>query len=260
MAREPIRTTRESEIFRDPPGSGNYSSSIGAAQGIELFSGSGRVRRARPTKTVFEPARQVPVFAETDVLVVGGGPAGTAAAVAAARLGADVLLVERYNHLGGLSTGGLVIWIDRMTDWSGQHIIRGIAERLPKDAIQGPSRAEWGNRDADCELTRAQLDRGQILDIDRAVSRQPRPEEQRHIVAPRHERLLKEFYPIAARSHEVRERLRLVAAVPAEEASIADNFVQSERSRASLRAAREWPNPLPLKIFFAEDRTACRTR
>jgi hypothetical protein len=39
-----VRTTRESEIFRDPPGSGNYSSSMGAAQGIELFSGSGRVR------------------------------------------------------------------------------------------------------------------------------------------------------------------------------------------------------------------------
>jgi hypothetical protein len=85
------------------------------------------------------------------VLVVGGGPAGTAAAIAAARLGAEVLLVERYNHLGGLSTGGLVIWIDRMTDWSGQHIIRGLAnefmERLPKDAIQGPPRADWGNRD-----------------------------------------------------------------------------------------------------------------
>ena len=110
------------------------------------------MRRARPTKTVFEPARQIPVFAETDVLVVGGGPAGTAAAIAAARLGADVLLVERYNHLGGLSTGGLVIWIDRMTDWSGRHIIRGLAdelmERLPKDAIQGPPRTEWGNRDA----------------------------------------------------------------------------------------------------------------
>ena len=61
---EPIRTTRESEIFRDPPGSGNYSSSIGAAQGIELFAGSSRVRRARPTRTVFELARQIPVFAE----------------------------------------------------------------------------------------------------------------------------------------------------------------------------------------------------
>jgi flavin-dependent dehydrogenase len=66
------------------------------------------------TKTVFEPGREIPVFAETDVLVVGGGPAGTAAAIAAAGVGADVLLVERYNHLGGLSTGGLVIWIDRM--------------------------------------------------------------------------------------------------------------------------------------------------
>jgi hypothetical protein len=59
---EPVRTTRESEIFRDPPGSGNYSNSIGAAQGIELFSGSGRVHRALPTKTVFEPARQIPVL------------------------------------------------------------------------------------------------------------------------------------------------------------------------------------------------------
>jgi FAD dependent oxidoreductase len=147
-----LRKTRESEVFREPPGSGNYSSSIGAAQGIELFSGSGRARAARPAKTIVEPAREIPVFAETDVLVVGGGPAGTAAAIAAARVGADVMLVERYNHLGGLSTGGLVIWIDRMTDWSGRHVICGLAnefmERLPKDAIQGPPRADWGNRDA----------------------------------------------------------------------------------------------------------------
>src|SRR5262245_27504700 len=75
--------------------------------------------------TITEPAREIPVYRECDVLVVGGGPSGTAAAVAAARLGADVVLLERYNHLGGLSTGGLVIWIDRMTDWSGQHVIRG---------------------------------------------------------------------------------------------------------------------------------------
>ena len=88
----------------------------------------------------------------TTCCVVGGGPAGTAAAIAAARLGADVLLVERYNHLGGLSTGGLVIWIDRMTDWSGRHIIRGLAEelvdRLPKGAVAGPPQADWGSRDA----------------------------------------------------------------------------------------------------------------
>src|SRR5580704_14999284 len=146
------RKVRESEIFPDGPGAGNYSGSIGAEQGIEVFGGRGRVGEARPARTFLEPAREIPVFAETDVLVVGGGPAGTAAAIAAARLGADVLLVERYNHLGGLSTGGLVIWIDRMTDWSGRPVIRGIAdelmERLPRDAIQGPRRADWGSRDA----------------------------------------------------------------------------------------------------------------
>lgn len=44
-----------------------------------------------------------------DVLVVGGGPAGVAAAIAASRAGASTILVERYNHLGGLWTGGLVL-------------------------------------------------------------------------------------------------------------------------------------------------------
>jgi hypothetical protein len=58
---------------------------------------------------VTEPAREIPVVAEADVVVVGGGPAGVAAAVAAARAGASVVLVERYNHLGGLWTGGLVL-------------------------------------------------------------------------------------------------------------------------------------------------------
>jgi hypothetical protein len=60
-------------------------------------------------RTVTEPARKTPVVAEADVVVVGGGPAGVAAAVAAARAGASTLLVERYNHLGGLWTGGLVL-------------------------------------------------------------------------------------------------------------------------------------------------------
>ncbi len=90
----------------------NLTNAIGAEQGIEFFDGGERrARPARPDRTYHEAARDIPVLAETDVLVVGGGPAGTSAAVAAARLGADVTLVERYNHLGGLSTGGLVIWI-----------------------------------------------------------------------------------------------------------------------------------------------------
>jgi hypothetical protein len=130
----------------------NLTNTIGNEQGIELFSaGNRRARRPRPGRTYHEAARDIAVFAETDVLVVGGGPAGTAAAVAAGRLGADVMLVERYNHLGGLSTGGLVIWIDRMSDWAGNQVIAGIAcdilDRLPKDAVMGPSRSDWGSRD-----------------------------------------------------------------------------------------------------------------
>ena len=118
----------------------------------ESFTAAKRARRPASDQAVHEPARDIPVHASCDVLVVGGGPAGTAAALAAARLGADVILLERYNHLGGLSTGGLVIWIDRMSDWNGQHVIRGIAEelldRLPPGALAGPPRAEWGSRDA----------------------------------------------------------------------------------------------------------------
>jgi hypothetical protein len=117
----------------------------------ETFSAENRNRPPSTAETVEERARRLPVHATCDVLVVGGGPAGTAAAIAAARLGADVILLERYNHLGGLSTGGLVIWIDRMSDWNGQHVIRGLAEelleRLPKGALAGPARADWGSRD-----------------------------------------------------------------------------------------------------------------
>jgi hypothetical protein len=53
-------------------------------------------------KLIEEPARQTPVLAETDVLVVGGGPGGLSAALAAARQGAKVMLVERHGCFGGV--------------------------------------------------------------------------------------------------------------------------------------------------------------
>ena len=102
--------------------------------------------------TITEEAREVDVYHQCDVAVIGGGPAGCAAAWAAAKAGADVTLVERYNCLGGLSTGGLVMWIDRMTDWQGNHVIQGFArefiERMPPEAVAGPPREDWGNTDA----------------------------------------------------------------------------------------------------------------
>ncbi len=116
----------------------------------DIFGRDAKVPRA-DLGTLHEAARDIPVYRQCDVLVVGGGPSGTAAAAAAARTGADVVLLERYNHLGGLSTGGLVIWIDRMTDWAGDLVIRGFAEelfnRLPPDAVAGPGRGDWGSTD-----------------------------------------------------------------------------------------------------------------
>ncbi len=123
----------------------------------EVFRPERRARRPPPDgspngRTVTEAARDIPLHGFCEVLVVGGGPAGLAAAVAAARLGADTVLMERYNHLGGLATGGLVIWIDRMTDWQGRRVIRGFAEeflaRLPREASAGPAAPDWGSRDA----------------------------------------------------------------------------------------------------------------
>src|SRR5262245_14249729 len=103
-------------------------------------------------QTIREPARDIPVFRTCEVLVVGGGPAGTAAAASAAQLGADTMLVERYGHLGGMSTGGFVVWIDRMSDWQGRQVITGFAndvlDRLPRDAVLGPPPDLWGSKDA----------------------------------------------------------------------------------------------------------------
>jgi 2-polyprenyl-6-methoxyphenol hydroxylase-like FAD-dependent oxidoreductase len=66
-------------------------------------------------RTVMDPAAEVPVVGEFDVLVVGGGSAGVAAAIAAAREGARTCLLERHGFAGGMATGGLVIVLD---DWA----------------------------------------------------------------------------------------------------------------------------------------------
>ena len=54
-----------------------------------------------------EPAREIPVFSSVDVLIVGGGPAGCAAAIFAARIGAKTLLIEKDAFLGGMASQGL---------------------------------------------------------------------------------------------------------------------------------------------------------
>ena len=59
-------------------------------------------------RTGYEPGRDLPVLGEFDVVVCGGGPAGCAAAIAAARHGARTLLVEKNGYLGGAAVAQLV--------------------------------------------------------------------------------------------------------------------------------------------------------
>ncbi len=81
-------------------------------------------------ETIREPARETPVVSEVDVLVVGGGTAGVAAAVAAARAGAKVALAERYGSLGGLATGGLIVLLLTLDDGRGRQVIAGLCQEL----------------------------------------------------------------------------------------------------------------------------------
>jgi hypothetical protein len=74
---------------------------------------------------IIEPGREIRVYREAEVLVVGGGPAGVSAAVAAARSGARTVLMERYGHLGGMATGGLVILIPHLSDGTEKLVIAG---------------------------------------------------------------------------------------------------------------------------------------
>src|SRR4030043_372757 len=103
-------------------------------------------------KTIVEPSREIKVCREVDVVGVGGGPGGIGSAIAAARSGAETVLIERYGHLGGMSTGGLVNIIPNLSDISGKQVIFGLNQELIDrlDARGGasyPNREDWGTTD-----------------------------------------------------------------------------------------------------------------
>jgi len=84
-------------------------------------------------ETYKEPAREIPIARDTDVVVIGGGPAGLAAAIASARNGARTTLVERYGFLGGMATAGLMANLNgfrNQVEPDATQTVRGIAEEL----------------------------------------------------------------------------------------------------------------------------------
>lgn len=107
-------------------------SSVLAAQTGEETTQAGRSPATLRGGSVIQPQRELPVLHKTSILIVGGGPAGTAAAFSARKLGADVTLVERYGYLGGLATGGLVLGIFPLYSREKKQVIYGFAEEMMK--------------------------------------------------------------------------------------------------------------------------------
>jgi hypothetical protein len=109
-----------------------------------------------------EKARETKIIYDCDVVVVGGGPGGIGAAVAAARNGAKTVLIERYGYLGGMGTGGLVTIIPQLADFTGKQQIAGITQEwidrlAAKNAVDMPKKEHWGSMDK--ELVRYYFER-----------------------------------------------------------------------------------------------------
>ncbi|MHC4174840.1 MAG: FAD-dependent oxidoreductase [Planctomycetota bacterium] len=107
-------------------GASGFQSSVITANKIQENRSNAVLKEGK----VIQPQRQLPVLAETDVLVVGGGSAGIVAAIAARRAGAKVTIVERYGHFGGLWTGGLVLTILGHIAQGPKQVCQGIGEEM----------------------------------------------------------------------------------------------------------------------------------
>ncbi len=99
-------------------------------------------------KTYHEQARDIPIARDRDVVVIGGGPAGLAAAIASARGGAETTLVEQFGYLGGTATASLMACINgfrNQVEPDFTQVVRGIAEEivLQLKAINGLGRSPY---------------------------------------------------------------------------------------------------------------------
>ena len=105
-----------------------------------------------PVETWTEPERDLPVVGRPDVLVVGAGSAGIAAAIAAARGGAETWLVERSSAIGGLATVGLINLLLTLDDGAGHQVVAGLCQEFvdrlnASDRARFPPAEQWDSED-----------------------------------------------------------------------------------------------------------------
>ncbi|MGC8835076.1 MAG: FAD-dependent oxidoreductase, partial [Armatimonadota bacterium] len=114
-----------------------------------------------------EPAREIPIVGEYDVIVVGGGCAGLCAAVASARAGAKTLLIERFGFLGGTATASLMNNINgfrNQVEPDGTQTVKGIAQEIILELykIDGLGKSPYPQKEYD--ITKGELSYSYCVD------------------------------------------------------------------------------------------------
>ncbi len=105
---------------------------------------------------VREPARDIPVAESADVVVCGGGPAGVAAALCAARKGAKTILLEQHGCLGGIWTSGLLAWLLDCDNKKG--VMAEVIRRLSECGARTMTAGGKPTNAYDVEVMKAQLE------------------------------------------------------------------------------------------------------
>lgn len=110
-----------------------------------------------------EPSKEIPVIAEVDVLVIGGGPSGVPAAVGAAREGASTMIIENMGSFGGMWTNGMVITLAGFNSWLKPYhrVVKGVTEEwiLEAEKLDGAENNRSWVLSSDPEVMKLVADR-----------------------------------------------------------------------------------------------------